>query len=1164
MESDPAGSGAEECVHDDFRIQEWMIWSIPGIQEYAVRDGAFVIRDGRHTFNRPLFGSPGAIIPFGGDRPQWLLAEIGLHKLGILSLAVGDRWLHAAAEIETAYDAGRLRHVVRDPAFAGNTVTITTLRLPEGAGCVLRLEAECPLEIRWVFGGLRGKFPTDWAGSGGWEGGLHPEDAAGNHVEVRAGVACLTSPDVPGRVVGVAGGSPGTVHLAGSGGKAPRPAADEDQGAPSRGFAPTPDEGYPAAGGTLSPGEASAYLVIAGGETIPDLAVMAADGEALFGEAEALWRARAERLAVSTPMPELDAAIRSNNASLDGIWRPPSFLHGAVRWATRGWYLGWRGWYGPICAGDCERVRQAIRFHAAHPILEPGTGIQSRGAFHAFIGFDGRPERHEYDMNQVFLDHIRAYYAWTGDLETIRAVWPAIRECLAYERREMDPDGDGLYTNHLNTWVSDGHHYDGGGCAQASAYLYRLNRFAAEVAERLGEDPAPFREEAMKIRAAAQERLWMEEAGHFAEHVDEDGVLHPAAEAPSVYHPIEFGLADPLQALRLTEYLARRIWFTGDQVLANDWFPVIVTNGCPAHNESLNSALAYFQAGDHEGGWRLLRTAVGAFHRAAAPGSVSCYAGPEGEQGVYVDFADAVSLFARCVVEGLFGLAPDVPSDRVTWAPRLPPEWPRASLCIAGYALAYERSGTSERYTLAMPGEMSATIRVPLRFDRLKSVRVNGGPAAYQGETGVDRQIISVRAPAGRKVVLEVAYSSRTRSRVSDPPEWVVAGDTVSLATPAGAFTGVEDPQHALERPRADGGRLEARAGRPGKHAFHARLKMAHSPVVHPVRLEVRPAYELLGARLCVPAAAPGPPGLVVTLRCNRPERVPPPVEILYAGRTYRGRLAASSRRTGRPPGEPETFEFPIENPGHLTPGGMPVRGTLRTLSGPVVLEGETRLWSLFRAWPEGAAAFAARCAPLDIPRNDRLEAIFTREYQGPDQPFLNCWTWYRPETINLDRVRERLRDGVFTTEIGVPFRIPREGDNVLCATRWRSHPDEVTIPVGRAAQRLYLLLANTTQNSQTHLPHARVTLEYADGQTEKADLAGPEEIDHLLQHYAVRACPQWIGGSEGGFYGHGLATGAHADILDLHPGRREPIARLRIRCLRRETLIGVLGVTVW
>ena len=124
----------------------------------------------------------------------------------------------------------------------------------------------------------------------------------------------------------------------------------------------------------------------------------------------------------------------------------------------------------------------------------------------------------------------------------------------------MDPDGDGL-TNNLNTWISDGH-LRRRRLHQASAYLYRLNR-AAEIAARLG-DGQPLPQEAERSRRRAG-IIWMPRHGVFASiRIPTEPCT--AAEAPSVYHPVEFGLADPLQALRATDYLTRRLWRYGDQI----------------------------------------------------------------------------------------------------------------------------------------------------------------------------------------------------------------------------------------------------------------------------------------------------------------------------------------------------------------------------------------------------------------------------------------------------------------------------------------------------------------------------------------------------------------------------------------------------------------------
>ena len=80
-------------------------------------------------------------------------------------------------------------------------------------------------------------------------------------------------------------------------------------------------------------------------------------------------------------------------------------------------------------------------------------------------------------------------------------------------------------------------------------------------------------------------------------------------------------------------------------------------------------ALAYFQTGLADEGWELLRGAM----------LEGCYAGavPGGFShiGAGTDFSDCKDLFARAVVEGLFGYEPDYPNRRVRLRPAIPPSW---------------------------------------------------------------------------------------------------------------------------------------------------------------------------------------------------------------------------------------------------------------------------------------------------------------------------------------------------------------------------------------------------------------------------------------------------------------------------------------------------------
>jgi len=98
-------------------------------------------------------------------------------------------------------------------------------------------------------------------------------------------------------------------------------------------------------------------------------------------------------------------------------------------------------------------------------------------------------------MNLVFIDMLLRHLMWTGDLEFAREIWPALQRHLAWERRlfrRTYAGADGkelpLYEAYAAIWASDNLQYNGGGAAHSSAYNAFAFRFAAKLAQALGED----------------------------------------------------------------------------------------------------------------------------------------------------------------------------------------------------------------------------------------------------------------------------------------------------------------------------------------------------------------------------------------------------------------------------------------------------------------------------------------------------------------------------------------------------------------------------------------------------------------------------------------------------------------------------------------------------
>ena len=222
----------------------------------------------------------------------------------------------------------------------------------------------------------------------------------------------------------------------------------------------------------------------------------------------------------------------------DGIWDGEVWLHGAIGWRMP--LSGWRAAYTGDVLGWHDRARTHFNAYAASQVTEvPNTlphpaqdsalhlarSVKKWGTPQYSNGYICRnPHRnnqmHHYDMNLCYIDELLWHFKWTGDLDYVRQMWPVITRHLAWEKLNYDPDNDGLYDAYACIWASDALYYNSGAVTHSSAYNYRANKTAAQLAEKIGEDPTPYRNEAEKILKAMNERLWLPGKGHWAEYQD--------------------------------------------------------------------------------------------------------------------------------------------------------------------------------------------------------------------------------------------------------------------------------------------------------------------------------------------------------------------------------------------------------------------------------------------------------------------------------------------------------------------------------------------------------------------------------------------------------------------------------------------------------------------
>lgn len=442
------------------------------------------------------------------------------------------------------------------------------------------------------------------------------------------------------------------------------------------------------------------------------------------------WRSDlASSVIFNTPDAYLNPVGGTMVMAADGAWNGQVWAHGAVGWRMP--LPGWRAAYMGDFLGMFDRQRIHFDAYAKSqvtdiPVTRPHVMDKehnlSRGAYewgtpmysNGYIcrNPENNKQFHHYDMNLVYIDELLWHFQFDADTAYMRKMWPVIKSHLAWEKNTWDPDNDGLYDAYCCIWASDALQYNSGGVTHSSAYNYRANLLAARMAEMIGENPAPYREEADKILKAMNSRLWLKDFGHWAEYQDFMGLkrVHKDAALWSIYTPIDCGAGTGEQNYQATKYVDRHIprvpyIYNGQEyqtVSTSDWSPYEWSINNVAMAEVMHTVLAYYQAGRAEEAYRLLKANVLDFmYLGSSPGNFGQLSTMDRATGEgYRDFSDVTGISSRAFIEGLYGITPNALEGKCIIRPGFPAAWDSASVHTPYLDYSFRRVGGKDIFDI--------------------------------------------------------------------------------------------------------------------------------------------------------------------------------------------------------------------------------------------------------------------------------------------------------------------------------------------------------------------------------------------------------------------------------------------------------------------------------
>ncbi|MCX7047095.1 MAG: DUF4450 domain-containing protein, partial [Candidatus Sumerlaeota bacterium] len=428
-----------------------------------IEDGGFRIAGSRRQFNRPIVHGQNRI--WTGDAaifrmdtvtgngsyakdervfPLWPRpdAQIGNVNpcMGVLRLGVpgggGARtlWLdEMATATATIFRPGYTEYQIADPAL-GWKATVVIAPALDFHGFVCRVEFDKETALTWQYGGV-------W-----WESA----ETHANQAAIRGSDALLTEKNLPNGLVvaGWDGEGQGRAIPAPYGQQAEFTAAkprrlyhiaaawgvtsyDEERARKTMARLDTPATAqWPKEAERLKQLWFDCYIRRALDPEKNYRRLMSAPNDELKRTRE-WWDRRREEFQIRTPDPHLTALINWARCITEHHRQGPGLVLGGQIWQMYSHIS--TGWYGKQWGGDHEAMADCLRFYGA---MQDKSGF-IRWISPSLVAFNAE------NNTAYWVDQVWFHYAWTGDRQFVKDLWPHVREAVSWMRARNDPDGDG-------------------------------------------------------------------------------------------------------------------------------------------------------------------------------------------------------------------------------------------------------------------------------------------------------------------------------------------------------------------------------------------------------------------------------------------------------------------------------------------------------------------------------------------------------------------------------------------------------------------------------------------------------------------------------------------------------------------------------------------------
>lgn len=919
------------------------------------------------------------------------------------------------------------------------------------------------------------------------------------------------------------------------------------------------------------------FLLTTEDSTNPYLNQYQEDAKALFDEGVAYYKALAETVKVETPNAHLNSAVTAQIVALDGSWNDPVICHGPIAW--HGGQAGWRSSYGFITAGWNDQIKKNAREYMRNQ--------QSTGRITNYPVSDNR-----YNMGEVLVDQLLYYWLWTGDTEFFeKEAYDFIVKHLKYQESYIKVDGANLYENWLNAWNTDNKWNNGGPGSISTAYTWRAYEMMSQIATVLKktDDAKTYKAKADSIKTDMKKILWDKDTGVYGEFRDIFGLkrLNTAPDLSSIYTPIDVGITDGIegyQMLRYSDYAIDSVEIDGYEFkYSSNRAPKFYSSYGLYEQEAMNNAYAYFKVGQREKGYSQYMGCVVPMYigKGAGPGASSHRQDENLENGGHIDFADTASLYIRTTVEGIFGIKMKQAYGQVEINPGFPKEWKLAAIETKYLNYTYRYVDRKDVFEIKTQNSLKYQMKVPARSSKVLSVKVNGQALEFKVN-----KFVCFHTDTLQQAFIEIEYGSEEIAMIS--ANNVGAAGLEYTVKSNGVIKKIKDPQEIIVK-REEYEIAEIKvvlAEKLGHHTFFVEVEKDDMTVILPINLEIKSPVEIIETSI----VSGTNPGVNLKLKNNMQKAISFSANISVKSSSVKVAYMLTSHSRSR------NIFIPVKEPFDLTPGSNKI---IARINGDIyegLVEGEVVKWEL-ETNPNhykmvnlqgivNQELSTLHKNTYDITHDGNEHFMLPNFYFVKDAPRTvtpSGRTWWEDRSRGKNGVPDELNlpksGGVYMTDIGVPFDIAagKNQANAAFVSLYNQFPNIVNIMIEESGSKLYFMLSVSTNNMQSGIENARITVNIEGGSKEILSLTNPNNIDDWFSYQQSQAhdgvCYQESESADRELYEHTsyaesgyiqkLSRKAHANILTVDLGEVKKIHSIEFECLSNEVLAGLLGITI-